>query len=347
MGIKDFYKYLKSKCPECFIPVDYSLFAHQRVAIDMMNLLYVYKARDERNWLRRLTEFILYLRSLKVHPVCVFDGQSHPLKQTTVEKRRSEREKGKSRVDTLVQTIEKYKETREIDSVLELFLSTHPEYTSKLTGKPILAQLEHYIQRQYKNYTLHIRSTEIETLKQLLNALGVIVLTAEHDGEALCSWLSATGQADVVISNDSDVFFFGCQKVLFKFTEQGGYQILLQDILSHLEIDHQAFVDVCLLCGTDFNTSVKGVGFCRALALIQRYKSIQHPEFPLRDQLDMNKLDVIRQMAHPSEQVIAQNIGYCQPLCIPELERLVFVHQLGNMDISKFTDVYSRVELEE
>lgn len=346
MGIKDFYKYLKSKYPECFIPVDYSTFAYQRIALDMMNVLYVYKARDDKNWLRRVIEFILYLRSLKVHPVCVFDGQSHPLKQSTVEKRRSDREKGKSRVDSLVQWVEHYKHTREISPEFQQFLSAHPEYISKLTGKPIFAQLDYYIQRQYKNYTIHIRSTEVETLKQLLTAIGVVVLTAEHDGEALCSWLSATGKVELVVSNDSDVFFFGCQRVLFKFTEQGGYQICLDDILQALGISYPAFVDLCLLCGTDFNTSVRGVGFCRALALMQRYSSIQHPEFPLRDQLDLDKLEEIRQMSQPTESACNQVIQYCQPLCIPELERLVFVHQLGNMDISKFTDVYSRVEFD-
>jgi 5'-3' exonuclease len=347
MGIKDFYKHLKTKFPECFVPVDYSSYAYQRIALDMMNLLYVYKARDERNWLKRVIEFILYLRSLKVHPVCVFDGQSHPLKQATVEKRRTDREKGKIRVDTLVQSVERYKETREIDSLLEQFLSAHPEFMSKLTGKPILAQMDHYIQRQYKNYNLHIRTTEVETLKQVLKAIGVVVLTAEYDGEALCSWLSALGKVELVVSNDSDVFFFGCQKALFKFTEQGGYQICFPDILKYLDIDQQAFVDLCLLCGTDFNTSVKGIGFCRALALIQRYKSIHHPEFPIRDQLDLDNLDFIRQMARPSDCANTQIIEYCQPLCVPDLERLVFVHQLGNMDISKFVDVYSHVELEE
>jgi flap endonuclease-1 len=333
MGIKDFYKHLKSKCPESFVPTDYSVFEHQRIALDMMNILYVYKARDEYNWMRRVIEFMIYLRNLKVHPICVFDGQSHPLKQNTVEKRRSEREKGKERAETLSQSLEQYRQTQVRTEYFDKFLETHPDFISKLTGRPILSQIEHYLQKLCKNYSLHFRTAEIEGLKKILHALGIIVIDAEHDGEALCSQLSENGQVATVISNDSDVFFFGCNQVLFKFTEQGGYLIKFTDILQVLGLTKEEFIDLCLLCGTDFNTSIRGIGFCRALALIQRYKTIDHPDFPFKDQLDFCILEKIRLMREP---VSCPELEYCRPIDTNLLEQLLFQYQIEGIKIRQW-----------
>jgi 5'-3' exonuclease len=339
MGIKDFYKHLKTKHPECFQPVEYSAFQYQRIAIDMMNLLYVYKARDERNWLRRLLEFILYLRERYVHPVCVFDGQSHPLKQTTVEKRKSDRERGRQRVDLLSKSVEHFRQTGEQDAYMTEFLESHPDFVSKLTGRPILSHFDQYLQRIGKNYSLQLRTTEVEAVKEILGAMGIVVLIAEHDGEALCSYLSASGQVEVVVSNDSDVFFFGCQRVLFKFTEQGGYLVQYEDILKGLGITSDEFIDLCLLCGTDFNTSIRGIGFCRALALVQQYKSIHNPNFPYRAQLDYDLLERIRSMRTTE----TDTFGYTQPIQTERLQQLLFKHQVEGIDIQQWKS--SEIEL--
>ena len=82
MGIKDFYKYFKVKFPECFVYTDYSTYKYQKIAIDMMNLIYIYKSRNEHEWITYILKFILKLRKMYVHPVCVFDGVSNPLKQS-------------------------------------------------------------------------------------------------------------------------------------------------------------------------------------------------------------------------------------------------------------------------
>jgi 5'-3' exonuclease len=341
MGIKDFYKHLKTKCPECFVPTDYSVFEHQRIALDMMNILYVYKSRDEYNWMRKVIQFLIYLRNLHVHPVCVFDGQSHPLKQHTVDKRRNDREKGKERVETLSRSLEQYRQHQIRSDYFNQFLESHPDFISKLTGRPILSQIEYYLQRQCKNYSLHFRTAEIENLKKILNALGLIVLDAQHDGEALCSQLSANKLVEAVISNDSDVFFFGCRQVLFKFTDQGGYLIKFQDILQVLKLTEEQFVDMCLLCGTDFNSSIRGIGLCRALALIQTYKSIQHSDFPFREQLDFNLIDKIRLMREPFS---IPDLGYCRPIDSNLLEKLLFQYQVDGIDIKQWDT--AKIQLE-
>ncbi len=326
MGIKDFYKQLKTRHPECFIPVHYAQLRYQKIAIDMMNVLYVYKSRNDRDWIKLLLEFLISLRRYYVHPICVFDGQHHPLKQNTVQKRRLEREKGRNRVEKLRNSLTVYKTTGVINDHLRGFLDSHDEFVSKLSRLPLVNSIQEHIDRQYKNYNIHFRTTEIESLKELIRAMGICVLTADHDGEALCSYLTSIGEADIVLSNDSDVFFFGCKTVLVKFTNEGGYLVHLDTVLSKLELSMEQFIDLCLLCGTDFNIPIRGIGFCRAYAIVQKYISIQNTEMPLHDQLDHSLLEEIRQMAYPKTQ--PEQTHYSKPIQSETLQLMLFQHQI-------------------
>lgn len=343
MGIKDFYKHLKVKHPECFVPVHYSQFRYQKIAIDMMNLLYVYKARNDKDWMKLTINFLIKLRMDFIHPVCVFDGQSHVLKQTTVQKRRQDREKGRNRLDSLKHDVQLYNDTGEITDTFRTFLHTnaHKDLVSKLTNQPIVSRITDHINKQYKNYDIHFRTTEIDILKLIIKAMGICVLTARHDGEALCSYLSATNQVDVVISNDSDVFFFGCKRVIFKFTEDGGYLIDIHIVLSKLGLTHEQFVDLCLLCGTDFNDTIRGIGFCKAYNLIKQHSSIKNINLPLNHTL----LDEVRQMTIPNlDDIDVVQMG--KPVDTSNLELLLFQQQIS-IPIHQFIWIKNEVELME
>jgi len=329
MGIKDFYKYVKLRWPECFEPIPYAALRYQRVAIDMMNVLYVFRARDDRSWMRAVVLFLLRLRNVYVHPVCVFDGShTHPLKQSTVDKRREEREKGRHRVESLEQSLRHYESTQTCDDFLTSFLASHADCVSALTQKPIVGAIREHVQRLSRAYNLSFTASEIAGMQQLLRALGFCVIQAEYDGEALCAYLSANGQVEHVLSNDSDVFFFGATRVLFRFADEGAYQIDANRLLTAMGLTREQFINLCLLCGTDFNVSVRGVGFCRAYAMVQQYPRLDDPSFPYP--LDHSLLNEIRTFADVSAgDAFAEQVHYCRPVQeSPELHRLLFQYHI-------------------
>ena len=302
MGIKDLYKYLHVKYPELFKFMYYSEFIYKKIAIDMMNLLYVYKARDETNWLRNIIFFLNKLRKLKVHPVCVFDGKTHILKQDTVQKRRNDRQKGKQRVDDLKEALDHYIDTNEVNPSLEILLQKKTEFRSKLTSNILVTQIREYLNRQYKNYNIYFRTEELNNLKLLIESMGICVRNAENDAESFCSYLNRIGDVDIVLSNDSDVFFFGCKSVLCKFTDDGGFYLTLESILNVLELEYDEFIDFCILCGTDFNISVKGIGFVRGLNIIKKYKSL--------DNIQLIDPEVVSQVRHLAKQEYDERSTY-------------------------------------
>lgn len=331
MGIKDFYKYAKLRWPECFEPLPYSALRYQRVAIDMMNVLYVFRARDERAWMRMVLAFLIRLRDGFIHPVCVFDGEyTHSLKQATVDKRRLEREKGRLRAQNLQTSLQTYESSGECDEYLTSYLASHTDCVSALTQAPIISVLREHVRRLTRAYNLSFTHTEVTGIQDLLRLLGFCVIQADYDGEALCAYLSANGQVDCVLSNDSDVFFFGATRVLFRFTDDGAYCIETTKLLNAMGLSREQFVNLCLLCGTDFNDSVRGVGFCRAYATVQQYPRLDDPSFPY--ELDMALLNEIRPLTDASlGHAFVNQVHYCRPpdkTRYAEICRLLFQFQI-------------------
>jgi hypothetical protein len=260
----------------------------------------------------------------------VFDHpQTHPLKQATVDKRREDRERGRQRVQSLRAVVDAYINEQQNSPELESFLAAHPECISPLTQKPIVGAMQDYLDRLQRAYSLSFRTDEIQAMQDLLRALGYCVLQAESDGEALCAYLSALDAVDFVLSNDSDVFFFGAKYVLFRFTDEGAYLIDAAKLLDEMGLSRAQFTELCLLCGTDFNASIRGVGFCRAYALIQAHSTLESDSFPLPS-LDHTLLRQVRAFADPQRgQAFCSNVHYCRPSCDPAtLSRLCFRYHI-------------------
>lgn len=361
MGIKDFYKFINTKHSDCFKPVHFSTFKYKCIAIDMMNLLYIHKARNSRDWMKNVLIFLKKLQNYYVHPVCIFDGKSHPLKYQTIQKRKDERNKGLARISSVKESLENYKTSKHIDDLLRNFIRNKPEFVSRLNPDTlIIDRIEEYIQKQINNYSLYFSSDDIKNIKELISGMGIKVITAKYDGEALCSYLSKIGKVEAVVTNDSDVFFFGCKSVICKFVDDGGLLLTIDSILEKMEIDYEQFIDLCILCGTDFNESTKGYGFIRSLALIQKYKTLENIK-NLKDEVQAFKeinislelMNEIKNMSNPNgyeilgqegqegpeSSLIYENLFNIEPDYI-KLDQLLFKNQI-QLEINFFNYHYS------
>lgn len=342
MGIKDLYKYLTSRHPECFKPIHFSSLAFEKVAIDMMNVLYMYKARDEKNWMENVVRFLLKLRNMYIHPICVFDGPTHPMKRDTVLKRRSDRERGRKRTDELKESLEHYTKTQEVQPNLKLLVDSKNEFVSRLSNQILVTQIEEYLEKQYRNYNIFFHTADVEAMKEIISALGIDVYTAPFDGEAYCSFLSAQGVVSAVLSNDSDVFFFGCKMVICKFNEDGGYSLSLNDVLNALEVNSTEFVDLCILCGTDYNASVRGIGFIRALNLIRKHHNLETIEL-----LEPSIVDNVRKLTKPTPESLRTPKWSSQIKDFAHLNYLFFKYNISGLTAEDCKKKYTLIEFKE
>ncbi|MFB6177231.1 MAG: flap endonuclease-1 [Halobaculum sp.] len=169
-------------------------------------------------------------------PVFVFDGGVTDLKSDEVEKRREKREKAEERQ----RAAEERGDTEEA------------------------ARLEARTQR--------LTDTIQETSRKLLELLDVPVVEAPAEGEAQAAHMNATGAVDYVGSEDYDVLLFGGPCTLRQLTSSGDPELMdLQATLDRHGITHEQLIDVAMLCGTDFNEGVTGIGPKTALKRIEEH----------------------------------------------------------------------------
>ncbi|KAJ2881121.1 hypothetical protein IWW38_005839, partial [Coemansia aciculifera] len=119
----------------------------------------------------------------------------------------------------------------------------------------------------------------VDECRRLLDSLGYATHTADGcvESEALCAALVRHGIADVACSEDLDVLAFGGQRLLRGFYTPGEEMMLIDaDVaMAELGLSRNAFVDLCILCGTDFSATLEKVGPITALRLVRRFGSIE------------------------------------------------------------------------
>ncbi|XP_033838406.2 probable flap endonuclease 1 homolog [Periophthalmus magnuspinnatus] len=131
--------------------------------------------------------------------------------------------------------------------------------------------------RKFTNY-LGFASTQTKNCIQLLELLGVPVVQANGDAEALCAQLVKAGAVDAVASEDMDTLPFGATILIRQLNASKDSEVIeysLEKLLQKLELTQKEFVDLCILLGCDYCDKIAGLGPKRALDLIRKHRTIE------------------------------------------------------------------------
>uniref|UniRef100_A0A1A7WTW0 Gen endonuclease homolog 1 n=1 Tax=Iconisemion striatum TaxID=60296 RepID=A0A1A7WTW0_9TELE len=122
-------------------------------------------------------------------------------------------------------------------------------------------------------------SSQTKDCAELLKYLGVPVIQAPGDAEALCARLVADGVVDAVASEDMDTLPFGAKVLIRQLNAKRDSDVVeysLPKLLEELCISHEELVDLCILLGCDYCDKLRGFGPKRALTLIQTHRTIEN-----------------------------------------------------------------------
>jgi len=166
-------------------------------------------------------------------PVFVFDGAVTDLKADEVERRREQREQYEADLE----------EARERGDAIAV------------------ARLESRTQR--------LTDTIVETTRELLSLLDVPVVDAPAEGEAQCAHMARREVVDYAGTEDYDALLFGAPLTLRQLTSKGDPELMdLEATLSKHDLTWEQLVDAAILCGTDFNEGITGIGPKTAVSLL-------------------------------------------------------------------------------
>jgi len=169
-------------------------------------------------------------------PVFVFDGAVTELKDDEVARRREQRERYESELEA-----------------------------ARERGDSIaVARLESRTQR--------LTDTIVETTRELLGILDVPVVDAPAEGEAQCAHMARQGVVDYAGTEDYDALLFGAPLTLRQLTSKGDPELMdLEATLANHDLSWEQLVDVAILCGTDFNEGISGIGPKTAVKLLHEH----------------------------------------------------------------------------
>lgn len=282
MGIAKLNQLLRSKCPWVFKEVHLSEFAYTMVSIDVSLFMCKYKCLGE-NWLECFMNLILCLRRNDIHCVFILDSGHPPEKIQEKEERVQAREKLKLKIDALENALVKYEETGVMDDELnDLYVK------SRETGDK--SRILRSIIDKKKLALFDITKEDWVQLKKLFDIMNVSYYYAPLEAETMCADLCKRGLVSAAISEDTDVLAYGSKVFLTKIDTYSntGVKIEYQDILDGLKLTSEQFLDLCIMCGTDYNKNIPKIGCETAYKYISMYGSIE--EIAKQKQLDVSIL---------------------------------------------------------
>jgi len=260
MGINDLNKLIKQKAPNAKKQIKMSDFAGTRIAID--SHIYAYKLMSRSNktnttafnilldpsgstdqykrdadWFRFFIEIGNTFSSMGIVPVFVFDGTAIPEKKETQQARKDERKKMYDRMKVLEEKLSQQNlSERSDDDINELI--------------------------KLRSNIIFISKELLESLKDLLLSMGFPVITGRSEGEKLCVMLCLSGECSATYSADTDCIALNCPILLHSYFGSGNRlnfdATIYDEVLTDLNLNESEFLDLCIMAGSDFSTSLPG-----------------------------------------------------------------------------------------
>ena len=284
MGIKNLSSTLRKRlAPSVFRSGHISAFAGQKVAIDSMAFIFKYHTAAGDRWWRCMVQFILSFRRHNVHPVFVFDSARRPAeKSDTILARKEASAKRVSKRDNLEEAFAAYQSDGTVTEPLQKYTiaNTGSDAERILLGEGAsdvvdVTLVAHDLDK-LRNQTRGFSNDVIFLIQAFLDVAGIPYITASYEADPLCAKLCEEGVVSAALSPDSDLFAYGCPTIITSYTPKDGTICVvdLNEVLEELDFTRETFVDFCIMCGTDNNNNIPGVGPMTAFKLLTEHGSI-------------------------------------------------------------------------
>lgn len=322
MGLHAVSQFIRTKYPHLLKKDHISLFAHDRVFLDIAGYLFKYVCacgKEQDRWLNALMNLMLTFRRNAVHVIPVFDGQAPAAKADEQKDRRDKRQKSKDRMSELKEALHNYRNNQLDRTTLEVLqyevnllklreattTSTCTEEQGFVLSSHDAAKLDELIDNLQRQ-TSYTSTEDLQLVQQLFTACGITWLQAPEESEAYCCYLVRQGLGTAVVSYDTDCIAHRADIVIFDVDMKGNITFLnLQEVYDNWKLNEQSIVDFGILCGCDYNpgSRVNKIGPVTAVKLLSKHECIEN--IPTIVDMSSLKHELCRQMFNPSYDITA------------------------------------------
>jgi len=234
MGVRYLNKYFREECKNCdAIKIIYMRqLSGKKIAVDIS--IYLYKFASENKLIENIYLMLSIFRHYNIIPLFVFDGKPPAEKKELLQYRLAEKKLAEKEFNTL---------------------KTNLEYNSNMDENE-----KHEIMNKMdilKKKFIYISKSQIDEIKNLIIACGMTYCDAPNEADELCAMLTVKGIVWGCLSEDMDMFIYGCPRVL-RYLSLLNHTFVLYDtkqILNRLKIKQDELREICVISGTDYNNA--------------------------------------------------------------------------------------------
>lgn len=253
MGIRMLNKFLQDKCKTSISSINLSELSGKKIAVDIS--IYLYKFLSENVLLENLYLMISIFREHNIIPIFVFDGKPPVEKNDTIEFRKKTKRNAREEYYRLKQILDDIEsdamdvsdnESRNVTTV-ELDEETTVSIPSKSED------IRNMMDKLKKKFVI-LKSEHIQNAKILLQAYGMTYIESPGEADMLCAKLVSKNIVYACLSEDTDMFVYGCSRVIRYLSLTSWTAILydFQGILTTLDMSIYEFRQLCIMYGCDY-----------------------------------------------------------------------------------------------
>ena len=269
MGIQYLNKFLKDNCSRSIQTTGLSKLSGKKIAIDAS--IYLYKFAGEGLLLENMYLMISIFKYYQIIPIFIFDGKPPPEKREVLKQRKEEKKRAEYEYNHL-QTVLQTNHIEEIEK---------QEINTAMNG----------LKKQF----IYINKQQIEKVKELIVDRGVTYYDAPNEADELCGLLAVQKKVWGCLSEDMDMFAYGCPRVL-RYLNLLNHSVVvykMKTILQELNMTQIDFRQICVLSGTDYNNHnfntannnnhlnnhSHSIGLYDTMKLFKRFKQSRYKDF--------------------------------------------------------------------
>ena len=247
MGIKHLNKYLLRNCRNSVKNIYFSELKNKKISIDIS--IYLYQFERNGNLIDGINSMINIFKIHNIIPVFIFDGKPPDEKKNILQERRKQKNKNREKIEQLT-----------------IMMESNPSQDKNI----ILSTIE-----RLRQQCISITREKIEQVKNIIRLNGFTYYDAPQEADELCSILATRGQVWACMSEDMDMFVYGCPRIIryFNIRKPTVKLYIFNTILSELNISSNNFKQICILSGTDYNSQNNKYNLSYSINLFNQYQN--------------------------------------------------------------------------
>jgi flap endonuclease-1 len=191
--------------------------------------IYMYKYESNDTLMENIYLMLSIFRHYNIIPIFVFDGKPPNEKHDLLKKRRENKIIAESKYNELKEQL------NDDDDMNEVIID-------KMT----------LLKKQF----VYLTRDKINKVKELIIAYGACYHEAEGEADEICASMVINKKAWACMSDDMDMFVYGCTRVIryFGLSSHSAILYYTKGILQDLDMTQTDFKQVCVISGTDYNS---------------------------------------------------------------------------------------------